>query len=172
MLRYMLISVFVVGMVGSSGVAFAQVTMGSSGCEATIKCVCEGPLGTRVVPCPTYYENPAFFEGHGPQGTLGVDCSIPLHSMDTLEPALCEDLNFKCIWWKGEHRNCLLTLPLSVATQPRGCCTFPTSLTEWTCIEVTHTACDDPQTYDGFYCGDGTVCTDTCSGNGQCPVPE
>jgi hypothetical protein len=112
----MLILVFVVGMMGSLSVAFAQGNSTAS-CEATIKCVCQSLLKTRVVPCPTDDLPEHFFTDEGPPGTLRVDCSVPL----TESPALCEDLDIGCKWWLGEHRNCILTLPLFVATGPTPC---------------------------------------------------
>jgi hypothetical protein len=159
MFRYMLILVSVVGMMGSSSFAFAGDMMTSSGCEATIKCVCEGPLGTRVVPCPTYYENPAFYAGHGPRGTLGVDCSQPL--VDSVH-ASCEDLNFKCKWWYGEHKNCLLTLPLFVASPGDGD----------VCIPNGDGSCSvDEDCCSGLLCDEGTCCGGdglTCTDNSEC----
>ncbi len=110
MFKHMLILVFVVGMMSSSSVSFAQDNSTAS-CEATIKCVCQSLFKTRVVPCPTDNLPEHFFTDGGPPGTLGVDCSVPL----TGSPALCEDLDIGCKWWAGEHQNCLLTLPLFVA---------------------------------------------------------
>jgi hypothetical protein len=87
----------------------------TSGCEATIKCVCESFFHTRVVDCPTNFDSPPFFPSLGPPYTLGVDCSEPL--LDSFH-ASCENLDIRCKWWYGEHKNCLLTLPLSVVPVP------------------------------------------------------
>jgi hypothetical protein len=98
--KYMLSLVFVVGMIGSSPVAFSGANHTFLGCEATIKCVCESKFSgaTRVVPCPSKFDSPPFFPGHGPWGTLGVACSAPLFDS---EHAICEDLDIRCHWWLG-----------------------------------------------------------------------
>ena len=120
MIKYIFILVSVVGMMVPSLVSFAQP---STECVATVKCVCEGKFSgaTRVVPCPNDVSSPPFIQSQGPEGTLGVDCSLPLH--DSVTPALCENLDIHC--GRREKSNCLLTLPTFVTSGPPPCAHDP-----------------------------------------------
>lgn len=120
MVRYMLILAFVVGMMCSASVVFAGLLgPGPDDCYVTIKCVCESKFGgaTRVVRCPTPTGGP-FFVSQGPEGTVGVNCGLPL--FDSVQAAFCEDLDIRCNRW--EKPNCLLTLPIQIPqpTPPPG----------------------------------------------------
>jgi hypothetical protein len=156
MFKYMLILVFVVVMMCSLSVSFAQGNSTSS-CEATVKCVCQSLLKTRVVPCPTDNLPEGFFTNDNPPGTLGVDCSIPLND----SPAMCEELDFHCKRKLGEQQNCLLTLPLFVA--PSALAPTPTPTPN----------CLDPHvTQSGPIGANCDFCTDVvCNGCSSCGPP-
>lgn len=143
MLKYILILVFVAGIMGPSLVSLAGEPPPPPSCVATVKCVCESAFKTRVVHCPTYDLPEHFFTDDDSPGTVRVDCSIPL----TDSPAVCEDLDIHCKWW--ERPNCLLTLPIFVAappptpTGPTGCC-----LSVDSCEETTEQDCPDDAEHD------------------------
>jgi hypothetical protein len=161
MFKYMLILVFVVGIMCSSSVAFAGGNSSLLGCEATIKCVCHSLFKTRVVPCPTNVSLPFLYPSPGPQGTLGVACSHPL--VDS-EHARCEDLDIRCHWY--ERPNCLLTLPLFVAPPSASECGMEADLCG------TDSDCCEGLTCSGSSCAACGTSGDPCSSGSDCCSPE
>ncbi|HEX9667272.1 MAG TPA: hypothetical protein VGA95_12060 [Thermodesulfobacteriota bacterium] len=121
MLKYMFIFIFVVGMMGSSLVAFAGMGGNVTDCDVTIKCTCEGKLTgvTRVVSCPEIGDDDDFEPGDQP-GTLEVNCLFQADADDDDDGLLCPRLP-QCTWTNKsgcchswENSNCLVTLPVEV----------------------------------------------------------